>query len=54
LNEVVEWNTITGSIWIPIVTGSTWSDEETPWAVFTAEEVVYNVDVQEYIQQNGL
>ena len=35
-------------------TGSaTWLDQGTPWATFTAEEIVYNVDVQEYIRAIG-
>jgi len=35
-------------------TGSaTWLDQGTPWAVFTLEQVVYNVDVSEYIRQSG-
>ena len=31
----------------------TWLDEGTPWAVFNVEEIVYNVDVQEYIRAKG-
>lgn len=35
-------------------TGSaTWVDQGTPWATFTAEEIVYNVDVQTYIRGEG-
>lgn len=35
-------------------TGSaTWLDQGTPWATFTAEEIVYNVDVREYIRATG-
>lgn len=35
-------------------TGSaTWLDQGKPWAAFTAEEIVYNVDVQEYIRASG-
>jgi hypothetical protein len=35
-------------------TGSaTWLDQGKPWATFTLEEVNYNVDVSEYIQQRG-
>jgi hypothetical protein len=32
----------------------TWFDQGTPWAIFTAEEVIYNADVQEYIRVRGL
>jgi hypothetical protein len=35
-------------------TGSaTWLDQGKPWAIFTLEEVNYNVDVSEYIRQRG-
>jgi hypothetical protein len=30
-----------------------WTDMEMPWATFTAEEVVYNVDVRDYIRARG-
>ena len=32
---------------------ATWMDQGKPWAVFTAEDVVYNVDVSQYIRQKG-
>ena len=32
----------------------TWLGDKGPWAVFTVEEVVYNVDVHEYVRQKGL
>jgi hypothetical protein len=32
---------------------ATWLDQGKPWAIFTLEEVNYNVDVSEYIQQKG-
>jgi hypothetical protein len=35
------------------VGSATWLDQGQPWAIFTLEEVVYNVDVQEYIRQKG-
>lgn len=52
LNEVVEWNSLNGKM-IPILTAVTWFDEGTPWAIFTVEEVVYNVDVEDYIHAKG-
>ena len=52
LNEALEWNSINGST-IPTVGAVTWFDEGTSWAVFTVEDVVYNVDVQEYIRAKG-
>jgi hypothetical protein len=37
-----------------IAAGSaTWLDQGKPWAVFTLEDVVYNVNVSEYIRQKG-
>jgi hypothetical protein len=35
------------------VGSATWLDQGIPWAVFTLEEVKYNVDISEYIQQKG-
>jgi len=52
LNAVEEWSAVNGST-IPMVTALTWFDEGSPWAVFTVEEVVYNVDVEKYIRAKG-
>lgn len=38
---------------ISAVGSATWLDQGKPWAVFTLEEVKYNVDVSEYIRQRG-
>ena len=35
------------------VGSATWMDQGKPWAMFTLEEVKYNVDVSEYIRQKG-
>ncbi len=35
------------------VGSATWLDQGRPWAVFTIEDTVYNVDVGEYIRQRG-
>jgi hypothetical protein len=35
------------------VGSATWLDQGKPWATFTLEDVVYNVDVSEYIRQSG-
>jgi hypothetical protein len=35
------------------VGAATWLDQGRPWAIFTLEEVKYNVDVSEYIRQRG-
>jgi hypothetical protein len=52
LNELLEWRPVDGNM-IPVLTALTWSDEGSPWAVFTVEDVVYNVNVQEYIRAKG-
>jgi hypothetical protein len=33
---------------------ATWSDQGRPWAVFTLEDVRYNVNVNEYIRKRGI
>lgn len=38
---------------ISAVGSATWLDQGKPWAVFTLEEVKYNVDVSRYIRQKG-
>jgi hypothetical protein len=45
-------NTIEGTK-LSAVGSATWLDQGKPWAVFTLEEVKYNVDVSEYIRQRG-
>jgi hypothetical protein len=35
------------------VGSATWLDQGTPWAVFTVEDVVYNVDVKDYVRAYG-
>ncbi len=30
-----------------------WIDDGKPWAIFTVEDIVYNVDVKKYILQKG-
>ena len=51
-NEVLEWNELDGYM-IPVKTAVTWADEGSPWAVFTTEEIIYNVDVDQYIRMKG-
>jgi hypothetical protein len=36
------------------VGSATWLDDGKPWAYFTNEDVIYNVDVQEYVRALGL
>lgn len=52
INEARQWDTL-GSNPASTVAAVTWFDEGTPWAVFTVDEIVYNVDVQEYIRAKG-
>ena len=40
-------------IYLSTAGSATWFDQGKPWAVFTLEEVKYNVDVSEYIRQRG-
>ncbi len=47
------WGTVNGYK-LPPTGGATWFDEGKPWAIFTMEDIVYNVDVKQYIWQQGL
>ncbi len=52
INGTLAWGTVHGTK--TLTTGTaTWLDEGTPWAVFQVEDIVYNVDVQEYIRAIG-
>lgn len=51
-NDVLQWGHLNGYS-LPVITSLQWSDENQPWAVFTAEEIVYNIDVDEYIRKTG-
>jgi hypothetical protein len=53
LNQMMAWEMRDGKPFS--ATGAAiWMDDGKPWAVFTAEDVVYNVDVQEYLRAKGL
>lgn len=53
LNHLVEWEERDGRP--TLKTGAAiWMDDGKPWAVFTLEEIVLNVDVQAYIRAKGL
>jgi len=52
-NEPLGWQTFHG-IMIPSSATTTWLDEGTPWAVWTIEDVVYNVDVSKCVRARGL
>lgn len=52
LNHMRDWNERNGRPFAQ--TGAlTWMDDGRPWAIFTVEDVVYNVDVQEYLRAKG-
>lgn len=52
LNQTLTWGTRDGK---PFYTtgAAIWMDDGKPWAVFTVEDVVYNIDVKEYIRAKG-
>jgi hypothetical protein len=52
INQVLDWGEISGNT-LPAQGALTWFDEGTPWAVFTVDEIVYNVDIDEYIRSKG-
>jgi hypothetical protein len=51
-NEALAWENV-GGFEIATQSALIWHDEGTPWAIFTVEELVYNVAVEEYINQKG-
>jgi hypothetical protein len=51
INEAYEWQEIDGTK--EPVGAVIWLDEGTPWAVFTVEEAVFNVDVSDYVRAKG-
>lgn len=53
LNQIRRWDALNGQT-IAAVAALTWLDEGTPWAVFTVEEVIYNVAVEQHIRARGL
>ena len=50
--QVLEWSTVDGN---PTMSKAaiTWFDEGRPWVEFDVDEIVLNVDVQEYIRARG-
>lgn len=38
---------------LPSPASATWEDEGTPWAIFTLDDVAYNIDVREYLRGRG-
>ena len=52
LSEAREWQTINETL-VPSTGAAIWLDEGTPWAIFNVEEIIYNVDVDDYIRSTG-
>ncbi|MFA5569316.1 MAG: DUF6544 family protein [Trueperaceae bacterium] len=52
LNEVRAWADVSGHH-LPVLSALTWLDDGSPWAVFTVEDVAYNVDVAGYLKADG-
>ncbi len=52
INETRDWGPVDGNQ-LANVGAVTWMDSGTPWAIFTIEDVVYNVDVNAYIRAKG-
>jgi hypothetical protein len=52
LLEALAWKTFHG-VRIPSRSSVTWRDEGTPWLVVEVEDVVFNVDIEEYISAKG-
>jgi hypothetical protein len=50
--QILEWGRLAG--WqMPVLFGAQWMDEDSPWLVARIEDIVWNVDVQSYIRQEG-
>jgi hypothetical protein len=52
INEAREWSEMDGT---PFQKSGAaiWMDDGKPWAIFTVDDIVYNVDLKEYILQEG-
>ncbi len=53
LNHAVEWGTLNGTL-TNLTGAAIWMDNGKPWAMFHVEDIVFNVDVQEYVRARGL
>jgi hypothetical protein len=53
INQALSWGKINGQD-ILTVGAVTWLDQGRPWAIFSVEELNYNLDVSEYIRSPGL
>jgi hypothetical protein len=50
--EASAWARFDGQ-WLPSRLALTWADDDAPWAIFTVEEVAYNVDVAASLRGAG-
>ncbi len=53
LNQVLSWDEVNGHQTMNAA-AAIWMDDGKPWAIFRVEDLVYNVDVGEYVRQKGL
>jgi hypothetical protein len=53
ITKTLPEKSIKGTTNLSTVGSATWMDQGKPWAIFTLEEVKYNVDVSEYIRRPG-
>ena len=51
--QTLGWQTVNG-LTMPTGFAVTWQYEGSPWLVLNIEEVIYNVDVTNYIRAKGL
>lgn len=50
--DISDWQRHSGML-IPTIWALTWEDEKGPWFVGKIDEVIYNVDVKEYVRAAG-
>lgn len=52
MNQAVEWKMLNGQL--TNTSGEAiWMDDGKPWAVFNVDDIIFNVDVKEYIRRKG-
>lgn len=52
VNHALAWGEVDGHA-VPLRTTVSWADEDSPWAVLTTEQVVYDADLDEYVRAAG-
>ncbi|MEO8392099.1 MAG: DUF6544 family protein [Chloroflexota bacterium] len=52
-NDIQSWKCFHG-IEIPATATVTWADQAKPWLVLSVEEIVYNIDVSQYLRMKGI